>query len=118
MKTFDCKCCNFLTKLKANYNRHLKTKKHCNNIRDYEETSKKKNIFLPQMTTTSDNLTTNDHNCGQKKNKNKNFEDPNYGNKLYICVNCNKHLSTKGHLKRHQINYCTKQKKNNENYQE
>jgi len=115
MKSFDCKYCNFLTNLKANYNRHLKTKKHCNNIREYEEKHEKKNIFLPQMTTNCGKLTTNDHNCGQKKNKKNNFYNDNHGNKLFVCGNCNKHLSTKGHLKRHQLNYCLKLKKNNEN---
>ena len=28
MTTYDCKCCNFSTKLKNNYTRHLQTKKH------------------------------------------------------------------------------------------
>jgi hypothetical protein len=115
MKSFECNICNFLTNLKANYNRHLNTKKHCNNIREYEDTLQKKNKFLPQMTTNCGKLTTNDHNCGQKKNKKNNFDDSNYGNKLFVCDNCNKHLSTKGHLKRHQLNYCPKLKKNNEN---
>ena len=40
MSTYDCKCCNFSTKLKSNYTRHLKTKKHGNVIQSYPKLSK------------------------------------------------------------------------------
>ena len=40
MSTYDCKCCNFSTKLKSNYTRHLKTKKHKNVIQSYPKLSK------------------------------------------------------------------------------
>ena len=31
MPTYECKCCNFLTRLKSNYSNHLKTNKHIGN---------------------------------------------------------------------------------------
>ena len=40
MSTYDCKCCNFSTKLKSNYTRHLKTNKHKNVIQSYPKLSK------------------------------------------------------------------------------
>ena len=35
MTSYDCKCCNFSTKLKSNYTRHLKTQKHQKVIQSY-----------------------------------------------------------------------------------
>ena len=35
MTSYDCKCCNFSTKLKSNYTRHLKTQKHQRVIQSY-----------------------------------------------------------------------------------
>ena len=32
MPLYHCAVCNFKTKLKTDYNRHLKTKKHKNNV--------------------------------------------------------------------------------------
>ena len=39
MVLYECKYCNFKTKLKTDYNRHLKTKKHGRNVDS--------NIFYP-----------------------------------------------------------------------
>lgn len=35
MSSYDCKCCNFSTRLKSNYTRHLKTQKHQRVIQNY-----------------------------------------------------------------------------------
>ena len=35
MPIYSCKSCNFSTKLKGNYSQHLKTKKHLNNVKIY-----------------------------------------------------------------------------------
>ena len=34
---FECSLCNFSTKLRSNFNRHLKTKKHLNNVEEQND---------------------------------------------------------------------------------
>ena len=109
MPTYSCIYCNIHTSLAANYKRHLKTKKHIKNITIATNNKKKEYNSLindHKMTTT---LTTNDHkmttNCEKGINIHKQFR----------CDYCERILSTKGHLRRHQKLYCKKIKTNDEN---
>ena len=115
MKIYECKICNFVTNLKSNYNRHLNTKKHEKKEYNYDVCLNKTAKKEYNLTTNDHNLTTTDHKNGKKKNKKNNIEKHNDGIKLFVCGDCNKVLSTKGHLKRHQQNYCPKLKDSNEN---
>ena len=73
MPSYICKLCNFQTTFRRNYIRHLKTKKHINNEKiwnNYEETNNKcSENFLsePKSVTT---LTTHKRLKTTQKNKN------------------------------------------------
>jgi len=92
MVLYNCYCCNFTSKLKGDYNRHLKTKKH---LRQYT------NTLMPTVMTTNDHkmtkndhkMTTNDHKMTTKKLK-------------YSCDFCDSTFSTKPHKRRHELHFC------------
>lgn len=112
MPLYSCIECCFSTKLKTDYKRHLKTKKHYNNIKNSNH------IFENNL-----NLTTNDHNLTTDLTTNDHKMTTNFEiskNNLNLCKQircefCDKNLSTKGHLARHQKLYCKKIKSTDEN---
>ena len=121
MVLYSCETCNFSSKIKTHYNRHLKTQKHKKKIKENEG-----NLFSKKSVTTNDHcfdhkytffsdfntfdhkMTTNDHKLPQKKYISDNKKD---GKDGFFCDYCNKKLSTKGHLTRHIKNYCLEVKK-------
>ena len=85
MVLYLCECCNFSSNFKGDYNRHLKTKKHLDNI---------ENSLIPMVMTTNDHkMTTNDHKMTTKNLK-------------YSCDFCDSSFSTKPHKRRHEIHFC------------
>jgi len=99
MTFYTCELCNYTTKLLSNYNRHLKTKKHGNNIKQKEILEKE----LTLMTTNDHKMTTNDH----KMTTNDHKISENLPKKLdFICDYCNKKFSTHPHKRRHELHYC------------
>ena len=82
MVEYECTLCNFHSKKKTNYQRHIKTKKHFNNLLINEGDGKKEISIKEQKLTqkTPDNLLTK---------------------KKIICEKCGKQLSKKCHLYRH-----------------
>ena len=98
MPLYECKCCNFSTRLKGDYNRHLATKKHkkiisirnkvCNS-----ETPKNEH----KMNTNEHKMNTNEH----KMNTNQILKNTNF-----VCKYCNMTFNTKPSMRRHQIHYC------------
>ena len=50
MTSYDCKCCNFSTKLKSNYTRHLKTNKHKKSSQSHHLVTPKSPISHPKVT--------------------------------------------------------------------
>jgi hypothetical protein len=115
MVLYNCNHCLFSSTIKTHYNRHLKTTKHLKNLKKFSDKSIKVYKTEPQMTTKHQFLTTNDHKRPQKYTKNLDKLKSQNGVKIYTCINCNKELSTKGHLNRHMKLYCPKLKDNNEN---
>jgi len=97
MVNYNCNICNYITKRNYDYNKHLKTKKHLNNEKNYVgETEKQKSSHhkIPQSPAFSPQNTTqiSDHN-----------------NKEYInCEYCNKEFSRIDSLNRHIEKYCKK----------
>jgi hypothetical protein len=99
MTFYTCELCNYTTKLKGDYNRHLKTKKHDNNVKQKEILEKE----LTLMTTNDHKMTTNDH----KMTTNDHKISENLPKKLdFICDYCNKKFSTHPHKRRHELHYC------------
>ena len=83
MVKYECVLCKFITDKKANYQRHIKTKKHFNNLLTKEE---------------NENMINKTNNLNMTQKTLNNFE-----NKLkkFTCDNCGKTLSKKCHLYRH-----------------
>ena len=104
MLRYNCIICKYQTNLKANYTRHLNSKKHIkqsNKLETPKEVHEKMTTNDHKMTTNDHKMTTNDHKMtiNEKTNNDK------------ICVFCGKNFSSKAHKRRHELHYC---KKNNE----
>ena len=92
MVLYICEYCNFSSKLKGDYNRHLKTKKHLGNI----------NISLSPMV-----MSTNEHKMSTNEHKMSTNEHKMSTNKLeYICDFCHLIFKTKPNKRRHELHYC------------
>lgn len=83
METYYCKCCKFSTKLKSNYTRHLKTKKHQKVIQSYPKS-------YPKLS---------------KKNKKINEE---YEITKHVCKYCGKEYKYRPGLSKHIKYSCQK----------
>ena len=90
-RNFVCEDCNYSTKDKSNWNKHLKSKKHNNNKN--QEKSPRKFHTIPR-----NNSLNKEENCNI-------FSSP--GDK-WNCVYCGKCFSRKDALKRHQVENCPK----------
>ena len=106
MINYTCALCNFKTTLRSNYNRHLKTKKHNNNLikNNQKNGFDKKCLIIPSKTLNFENSDP------QKPSIDPQFYS-NSSNKFY-CKYCGKKYSRKDNLKRHLDNGC--KEKNNE----
>ena len=96
MVLYSCKHCNFTSKLKTDYKRHLKTKKHQRNINpDYniEEEMTLKTQKDPQKT---------------QKDPQKTQKDPKRPGKIkkFSCIYCNELFTTYAHKRRHELHRC------------
>ena len=111
MKEYKCIKCNFCSKLKSNYNRHLQTKKHQKNIEINEGKIEKKNKKDHKKTILGPFSTTKETILGPQKDH---FET----NSDFFCKFCEKSFKNKTHLYRHQKHYCKVIKENNEEVEE
>jgi len=89
MASYDCKCCNFSTKLKSNYTRHLKTQKHQKVTQSYPKCYPK----LPLQT---------------KKNELAKSEAYSVKPVKHICKYCGKEYKHRPGLSRHIKYSCQK----------
>ncbi len=94
MTTYECKCCNFSTRLKSNYNRHLKTNKHKKSTESQPLVNQKSTFSQPKV------------NLLQKKNN----------THVFKCKYCDKNFKFKQSMYKH-IKYTCK-KNIDEDFQE
>jgi hypothetical protein len=104
MVIYYCDICNFSSKLKPNYNRHRKTKKHLFNIKDCEEDNNEINTTDTQKIHTD---TQKIHKDTQKIHKIKNLENL---EKSEICIFCTNTFNTRKSMLRHIRLYCKEKK--------
>ena len=96
MVLYECITCNFSSKIKSHYNRHLKTKKHLRNIE----------ISLSPMVKTQKDPK-RPENCEKKTQK-----DPKRPKKdpKFTCDFCESSFSTYAHKRRHELHRCKENK--------
>ena len=109
MPDFRCEACNYNSKLKTNFNRHLTSNKHLKNVKKMKETNSldpKTNTFCSQMTPKiakmsgfCSQMTPNDSQMTP------NTEKPKIS-KEYVCPYCSMVFSRKTNLTRHMFKSC------------
>ena len=102
MVIHNCVVCNFSSKQKNDLNRHLKTKKHLTNEKNYEEDNDKNYIMDTQKIHKDTQKIQKDT---QKIQKKISLE------KMEICNFCDKTFNTRKSMLRHIRIYCKKKKK-------
>ena len=85
MVLYNCYCCNFSSKLKGDYNRHLNTKKHLTNTSD---------SLISMVKTQKDPKKT-------QKDPKKTQKDPGF-----LCDFCESKFSSYAHKRRHELHRC------------
>jgi len=95
MPLYKCELCNVLTNLKSNYNRHLNTTKHINNVKKMTPKNTENEKVYTKYTQSIHNYTKSIH-------KNEHF-----------CDLCDKGFSSKQSMYRHKRLYCKVAKENN-----
>ena len=102
MKEYKCLSCNFSTKLKSNYNRHLNTIKHQKNTKEKGNKNKKEIKNTHKTTQNHTNMFFLPHDTTQ-----------NHTNLKFFCDLCEKSFTRKDALTRHIKKYCKEHKKIN-----
>jgi len=100
MVLYKCIHCNFSTTLKANYNRHVNTKKHRANTgidENYSSSDGANEQNEHKKSTNEHKMSTNEHNEHKMSTK-KSLE--------YSCDYCNKLFATKANKRRHELHFC------------
>ena len=109
MPNYECKVCNFSSKIKCNYLTHLKTKKHLNKVKAYGnalcETLQNTPITLQNPPILGNQI---------KINQITNNSVEHLDNGEYNCEYCGKRFSRQDNLKRHMDFRCKEKKKNDE----
>ena len=96
MVLYKCDECLFCSKLKGDYNRHLKTKKHITNI--------EKSVIPMVMNTNEHKMNTNEHKMNTNEHKMNTTNSEN--DDKYYCEFCLELFNTKPSKRRHELHYC------------
>ena len=123
MPIYDCDNCNYSTTIKTHYNKHLKTQKHINKLKEIDgklieklsnpQKSSQPTHYDSQINHIDSQPTHYDsqmtHNDSQINTKN---------NEIFNCKYCNKSFTRFNNLNRHIKNYCKIRKENDERIME
>ena len=103
MPEYECKLCNYKTKIRNQLERHHKTKKHIRNIEIYNLKNNPENtcIIIPSKFTHFPSK------VPQISSKNSLENENTDSKKKFRCPHCDKSYTRKDNLKRHLVNGCT-----------
>ena len=106
MPIYECKTCNFSTKLKGNYSQHLKTKKHIINYNNCHHKIEDLNgcIKTIKMNPNESFLNPNESFLNPNEsylNPNESLNQKNNNYKKFHCEYCNNYYTTSSNLHRH-----------------
>ena len=100
MVLYSCECCNYSSKIKTHYNRHLKTKKHLDNIEN--------NVISMVMTQKDPQKTQKDPQKTQKDPQKTQSESTDEAK--FFCDFCFVTFSSFAHKRRHELHRCKQNK--------
>ena len=113
MPIYECDYCNYSTTIKTHYNKHLKTQKHINKLKDLDAKILEKLSNTKNPSQIPHNPSQIPHNPSQIPHNDS--ESITYSEDyIYVCEYCNKCFNRKDNLKRHVKNYCENKKENDE----
>ena len=101
MPLYECKLCNFSSKLKGDFTRHEKSKKHRNNFATFEIQPK----GMVWKNTNEHKKNTKEHKKNTKEHK-KNTKEHKKNTKTFVCNFCQKTFNTQASQRRHERRYC------------
>ena len=105
MVNYNCELCNYKTKLRGDYNKHLKTKKHQRNI--LEENGCSENTEDKKVINKSENIQNNPENIqNNPENIQNNPENIQKKSEFYYCDYCNKQFTLYTNKRRHELHRC------------
>lgn len=105
MSLYKCEYCNYLTKIKANYQRHEKSKKHRNKLVELGLISKETDHMNQNEPGTNQNEPQMNQNEPTKYTK-MNQNEPAMNQESYKCQFCESRFNTQASCRRHEIHRC------------
>ena len=101
MPLYNCKLCNYSTKIKCQLARHESSKKHRNNLIAKKEQVKEIGV----KNTNEHKKNTNEHKKNTNEHK-KNTNEHNMNTKTFKCLFCTSLFNSKASCRRHERHYC------------
>lgn len=105
MTVYNCKICNFITSLKSNYSRHLKTNKHMSNIGNIGVKSNEVSQSITKVSQ-EEKIGINKYHKSITRGITEVSQSITNQNNEYSCNVCNKKFTKKNNLYRHKKHFC------------
>ena len=105
MPLYNCKYCNYSSKLKANYDRHENSKKHRNKLIELGIEPKEQGVMNTnehKKNTNEHKMNTNEHSIGTQMNT----DEHKMNTKSHKCSFCESFFNTRASKRRHEKHYC------------
>ena len=103
MNSYNCKCCNYITNRKYDFNKHQKTKKHILNQKNLTPKTEKKDKISSKLLNFTHLALISPHFPSKYRHQ--------VNKEKFSCTYCNKKYSRLDNLNRHISNSCKKKKK-------
>ena len=112
MSNYFCNCCNYDAKVKSSFDKHLKTKKHQNNVAKFSQNLAKISQNLAKISPNlAENFHDSDKNWPNHAQNFSEFQDPSKNTpKIFQCKYCDKNFKHHSSLSKHVKYTCKKNK--------